>query len=60
MDIIYIPFTTKLLQLALEKNCRIIRGTEMFLYQAAEQFILFTGKKAPINIMRKKLLEKLK
>lgn len=59
MDIVYNPLTTKLLRLALEKNCKIIRGVEMFLNQAAEQFTLFTGKKAPINIMRKKLLEKL-
>ena len=59
MDIVYCPLTTKLLQLALERKCKIIRGTEMFLYQAAEQFRLFTGKVAPINVMRKKLLEKL-
>lgn len=59
MDIIYHPLETKLLQLAKKKGCQIINGSAMFLYQAAEQFRLFTGNEPPLEIMKKALLEEL-
>jgi len=59
MDIIYKPSLTPLLETAKNLDKRIITGDEMFLYQAAEQFKLFTEKEAPIEIMKKALIENL-
>ncbi|MFX0090960.1 MAG: shikimate dehydrogenase [Candidatus Hodarchaeota archaeon] len=59
MDIVYNPVETKLLKLAKAKNCKTINGLGMFVYQAAEQFRLFTGKDAPVEIMRKVVRERL-
>ncbi len=52
MDIIYNPRTTKLLRLSLENECKVIDGLGMFIYQGAEQFRLWTGKEAPVDIMK--------
>ncbi len=59
-DIVYNPLETKFLKIARRKGCKIINGKGMFLYQAVEQFKLFTGKEAPKEIMEKVLLEGLK
>lgn len=53
MDIIYNPLETKLLKHAAAKGCKIIDGLSMFVYQGAIQFELWTGKTAPIDIMKK-------
>lgn len=58
-DLIYNPIETKLIKTAKKLNKKIIFGTEMFLYQAVKQFEIYTGLKAPIEAMRKVLLEKL-
>lgn len=52
MDIVYNPRNTQLLKDAAASGCRIITGLEMFLYQAAAQFELWTGRPAPIEVMR--------
>jgi len=52
MDIVYNPGETRLLREAREKGCSTIPGLEMFLYQAAAQFELWTGRPAPTDIMR--------
>ncbi len=57
MDIIFNPRETKLLKEAKKRKCETINGTEMFLNQAFLQFKLWTGKKAPEELMRKKLAE---
>ena len=54
-DTVYNPKDTKLLRGAKSNGCKTISGTEMFINQAAAQFELFTGKKAPISIMREAL-----
>lgn len=59
MDIIYNPARTKLLKTAEEKGCKIINGLGMFIYQGAEQFKLWTGQEAPVEIMRKTVEEAL-
>jgi shikimate dehydrogenase len=56
-DIVYSPFETKLLKEAKEQGAKIIYGIEMLLYQGIAQFELFTGKKAPEDVMRKALIE---
>jgi shikimate dehydrogenase len=52
MDIVYNPRETKLLGEAKRQGCRTISGLEMFLYQAVAQFELWTGKPAPVDVMR--------
>jgi shikimate dehydrogenase len=59
-DVVYNPKETKLLKEAKKKGAKIIFGFEMLLYQGVAQFEIYTGKKAPIEVMRKVLLEKLK
>ncbi|MEA3468781.1 MAG: shikimate dehydrogenase [Thermodesulfobacteriota bacterium] len=60
MDIVYAPLKTRLLQEAEANGCKIINGLEMLLYQGVAQFELWTGKVAPVAVMRKALAEALK
>jgi shikimate dehydrogenase len=52
MDIIYNPLTTRLLREAARTGCRTINGLSMFVYQGAVQFELWTGEKAPLDVMK--------
>lgn len=58
-DIVYNPLRTRLLQEAEAAGCRTIQGVEMFLYQAVFQFELWTGRKAPVDVMRKVVMASL-
>ena len=60
MDIVYNPLETRLLKEAAASGCRIINGVDMFVSQGAQQFALWTGKKAPVDVMRAAVLEALK
>ena len=51
VDIIYKK--TKLLQAAEEKGCLYQDGLPMLLYQGARAFEIWTGQKAPVEVMRK-------
>jgi shikimate dehydrogenase len=51
MDIIYNPLETKLLRIAQARNCVTITGLDMFIYQGAEQFKLWTGSNPPVDVM---------
>ena len=59
MDIIYTPLQTKLLREAEKIGCACVDGLSMFVYQGAEQFALWTGQKAPVDIMRLAVLSTL-
>jgi shikimate dehydrogenase/3-dehydroquinate dehydratase type I len=59
-DVIYNPLMTRLLRDAEAKGCKIISGLEMFVHQGAGQFKLWTGKEAPLALMRKTVHERLK
>ena len=59
MDIIYTPLKTKLLREAEKIGCASIDGLSMFVCQGAEQFALWTGKNAPVDIMRLAVLSAL-
>jgi shikimate dehydrogenase len=59
MDIVYNPLKTRFLQEAEKTGCTIIDGVAMFVHQGAAQFELWTSLKAPVDIMRKVVLEKL-
>lgn len=60
MDIVYNPLETALLKAAREKGCPVIDGVAMFVYQGALQFELWTGKPAPVDVMRQTVLDALK
>ena len=57
MDIVYAPLKTKLLTEAELAGCTILNGTEMLLFQGVHQFERWTGRKAPVEVMRKQLLD---
>jgi shikimate dehydrogenase len=59
-DIVYTPFETKLLAEAKSRGLRVIPGVEMFVNQAALQFEHFTGVDAPVEVMRRVVMERLK
>ncbi len=58
-DIIYAPRKTKLLQMAEERGIQGTNGLGMLLHQGAIAFELWTGEKAPLEVMRKVLLEQI-
>jgi shikimate dehydrogenase/3-dehydroquinate dehydratase type I len=58
-DIVYNPPWTKLLREARARGHRVIGGIEMFVEQAAAQFTLFTGRQAPLELMRRTALRAL-
>jgi 3-dehydroquinate dehydratase / shikimate dehydrogenase len=51
MDCVYTPENTILIKEARNRKCHIITGLDLFVRQAAVQFELFTGRKAPFNLM---------
>jgi shikimate dehydrogenase len=58
-DIVYNPLETKLLAEARARGLRVISGVEMFINQAALQFEKFTGRPAPVEVMRRVVMEHL-
>jgi shikimate dehydrogenase len=56
MDIVYAPLQTILLRQAQAAGCKVVSGIEMLLHQGAVQFELWTGKPAPIELMRETLI----
>ncbi len=58
-DIVYTPLETKLLAEAKSRGLRVIPGVEMFVNQAALQFKYFTGVDAPVEVMRRVVMEHL-
>lgn len=60
MDIVYNPLKTKLLEAAAECGAVTIDGLEMFVGQGALQFEMWTGFKAPVQVMRQAVLEQLR
>lgn len=51
-DIVYSPLTTPLLKEARRRGLKAANGLGMLLYQGVLSFELFTGKKAPVEVMR--------
>ena len=52
MDAVYTPEQTLLIKEARNRGCHVLTGVDMFVRQAALQFELFTGQRAPLEIMR--------
>lgn len=59
MDIVYNPLKTRLLEAAEKCGAVAIDGLEMFIGQGALQFEMWTGLKAPLQVMRQAVLEQL-
>ena len=59
-DIVYTPLETKLIADARSKGLTVICGVEMFVNQAVLQFEQFTGVNAPVEVMRRVVMENLK
>ena len=59
VDIIYNPPQTPLIKAAKEKGCKTINGLGMLVHQGAVAFEIWTGKKAPVEKMKKVLEEEL-
>jgi 3-dehydroquinate dehydratase/shikimate dehydrogenase len=55
-DTIYNPEQTLLIKQAREAGCAVITGVDMFVGQAARQFEVFTGRKAPTDVMRDQVM----
>ncbi len=51
MDAVYDPPETALLRDAAARGARTVSGKWMLVYQAAQQFELWTGRPAPIEVM---------
>ena len=56
-DACYNPDKTQFLLNAEEKGCQVLNGLGMSLYQGAAQIELWTGEKAPVEAMRKELMD---
>ena len=59
-DVVYTPLETKLLADAKSRGLQTISGVEMFVNQGALQFERFTGIRAPVEIMRRVVMDHLK
>ena len=59
-DIVYNPPATPLLREAKRRGIKASNGLGMLLYQGARSFELFTGKKAPVPVMRAALKKAVK
>jgi 3-dehydroquinate dehydratase/shikimate dehydrogenase len=58
-DMIYNPPETRFLRLARRRGATVLGGLDMFLAQGARQFELFTGRRAPLPVMRRAVVEAL-
>jgi 3-dehydroquinate dehydratase/shikimate dehydrogenase len=58
-DAVYNPIETRLIREARAAGCLTVAGIDHFVGQAIEQFQLWTGRKAPAEIMRRVVVEAL-
>lgn len=54
-DVIYHPTETHLLSDAKKAGCKTMNGSDMLLFQGACSFELWTGRKMPVDLVRKTL-----
>lgn len=57
-DVIYNPPKTKLLAEAELRGAKILSGLGMLIYQGALAFEIWTGEKAPVEVMRRAIVDK--
>lgn len=59
LDMVYRPLETRLLKDAATAGSICVSGLEMLLHQGVAQFEIWTGKEAPVEVMRQALVESL-
>ncbi len=59
LDVVYTPLETRFLKEVKAKGCRTVQGVEMFLNQAVLQFERWTRESAPVELMRRIVIENL-
>jgi shikimate dehydrogenase len=57
MDIVYNPYETQLIKDAKAAGANVVSGVEMLIYQGAATFEIWTGQQAPVQVMRRAVLE---
>ncbi len=60
MDMVYNPLETEFLKAAGARGAVTVSGLSMFVHQGAEQFRLWTGLDAPLDVMRRAVHEALR
>jgi shikimate dehydrogenase len=58
-DLVYNPYSTRFVAEATDVGADVVPGVEMFLYQAVEQFRLWTGRVLPDDELRALLMKTL-
>jgi shikimate dehydrogenase len=59
MDIVYNPIETRLEKDAKAAGAKVVSGVEMLIFQGAASFEVWTGKSAPVEVMRQAALNHL-
>jgi 3-dehydroquinate dehydratase / shikimate dehydrogenase len=59
-DTVYRPRVTRLLELAARRGAETVSGLEMFVAQGAAQWEIWTGERAPAEVMRRAVLAALR
>jgi shikimate dehydrogenase len=60
LDVVFMPLQTTFVKIATSLGCTAIPGYRMLIQQACFQFELYTGVKAPFEVMEKAMLDKVK
>lgn len=60
LDAVFIPIETTFIKYAKELDCTAIEGYKMLIHQATYQFELYTGEKAPYDVMSQAVVEKIR
>ncbi|MDG6225942.1 MAG: shikimate dehydrogenase [Candidatus Thermoplasmatota archaeon] len=59
MDVVYNPKHTRFLDRAKDIGARTVQGHDMLLWQGARSYEIWTGSKAPVEVMKRALIETL-
>jgi len=59
-DIVYNPIKTRLATEAAQAGCQTVMGLDMLVWQGALAFEMWTGKQAPVDLMKKEAIKVLK
>ncbi|MDA2914737.1 shikimate dehydrogenase, partial [Acidobacteriia bacterium AH_259_A11_L15] len=59
VDLVYNPRGTRLLRLGRRRRVRVVPGWEMLVEQGAAQYEIWTGLRAPLQVMRRAVLQRL-
>ena len=58
LDIVYKPLHTRLMEQAEAVGARVLNGLGMLVFQGARALEIWTGEKAPVEVMKQAALER--